>query len=59
MIDNIRLSAILFILAVAIFNLYLLRRKDRKQTRELAIESLMQFFGRSRVERVEEDDKAA
>ena len=55
MIDNIRLSAVLFILAVAIFNLYLLRRKNRKQNRELAIESLMRFFGRNRVE----DDKAA
>jgi hypothetical protein len=55
MIDNIRLSAVLFILAVAIFNLYLLRRKNRKQNRELAIKSLMRFFGRNRLE----DDKAA
>ncbi len=55
MIDNVRLSAILFILAVALFNLYLLRRKNRKQKRELAIESLMQFFGRNRIE----EDKAA
>jgi hypothetical protein len=57
MIDNFRLSAVLFILAVALFNLYLLRRKNRKQVREHAIDSLMQFFGRNRTEA--EEDKAA